>query len=457
MLLAIVLPSLRFAYHGPALHIVLETAEALIAALAAYLLFGRFRTTRSSSDLVLVGVLTTLALTNLILVAIPSALTPLTRAEFTVWAPLLARSVAAGGLAVAAFASGRTDLSARAAGGRVLGGTVGLVLLIGTVVAAVGDGLPSLVSASLSPELSTRPVLRSHPVVLGAQLVMLLCFTAAAVSFTRRAEREDSQLLAWLGAGCALGATARATYALFPSLYTEWVYIGDVMRLGFYLALLVGCSREIRSYWQQAAEAAVADERRRIARDLHDGLAQELAYIATRSTALARTTGDGHGAQVAAAAQRALDESRRAIAVLTAVRDESLEDVVAESAEQVAGRFGLDVRLDLEPGLVVGPRVREELGRIVREAVTNAGKHSGAAGVHVRLWRDEAVHLRIHDDGAGFRPGSGASSLAGGFGLVSMRERAQTIGGTLRVTSEPGTGTSIEVVLPDPRAPSGTG
>ena len=446
--MASLLPAVRFAYYGPVLHVVLETAEALIAALAGYLLFGRFRATRLRADLLLVGVLTTLALTNLVLVAVPTAVTFLAGEGFTDWAPLLARLFAAGMLASAALLSGRSRLPVRRAGWLVLVGCAVVLVLIGTVVAALGSSLPSLVTQSVTPEASARPLLTSHPVVLVAQLATMGCYAVAAVYYTKRAAAEASELLTWLAAGCALAVFARANYALFPSLYSQWVYLGDVLRLGFYLALLVGCSREIRRYWQRVADAAVAEERRRIARDLHDGLAQELTFIATSSTRLPRL-GGGHGlVEVAAAAQRALDESRRAIAVLTAEREETLEEVIVQAAEQVAGRSGLQVSLDLQDGVEVAPAVREELGRIVREAMMNAARHSSAETVSVQLRSDPGLRLQVRDGGVGFDPAATGPKATGGFGLVSMRERAQALGGTLQVDSAPGRGTRVEVTLP---------
>ena len=73
----------------------------------------------------------------------------------------------------------------------------------------------------------------------------------------------------------------------------------------------------------------------------------------------------------------------------------------------------------------------------------NAGRHGLAEKVTVRLWKDDRVHLTIEDDGRGFDP----SVPTRGFGLISMRERARAVGGDLRLASEPGTGTRIEVTL----------
>jgi hypothetical protein len=104
--------------------------------------------------------------------------------------------------------------------------------------------------------------------------------------FVNRAERTGEALLAWVAAALVLAALSRLNYFLFPSLYSEFVYTGDFFRIAFYLALLAGVSREIASYQRRLAETAIFQERRRLARDLHDGLAQELAYIAVQSRQL---------------------------------------------------------------------------------------------------------------------------------------------------------------------------
>jgi len=261
-----------------------------------------------------------------------------------------------------------------------------------------------------------------------------------------RSERSGDELMRWLAAGSLLAAFSRLHYIMFPSLYSEWVYSGDFLRLGFYVMLLAGAVGEIRRYWTGLARAAAVEERRRIARDLHDGLAQELAYIVSEVRWL---TNHGGGAStlrnVNAAADRALDESRRAIAALTRGDDESLDVALAQAAEEVADRVGTTVRLNLEPAPPIDATTQEALLRIAREAIANAGRHSNADEVVVDLSVNGSVRLRISDEGDGFDVAEVDDDR---FGLVSMRERAEALNAEFLVISSPGRGTSVEVALP---------
>jgi signal transduction histidine kinase len=152
-------------------------------------------------------------------------------------------------------------------------------------------------------------------------------------------------------------------------------------------------------------------------------------------------------AQISAAAERALNDSRRAIAALTRPLDEPLHLALAQAAEDVAARTGARLSLDLEPGIVVAEaRTREELVRIACEAVANAARHSAASTVRVELRNGDRIRLRIVDDGVGFDLGS-APDGGGRFGLVSMRERAAALGAEFDIRTQPGTGTAVEVTL----------
>jgi signal transduction histidine kinase len=244
--------------------------------------------------------------------------------------------------------------------------------------------------------------------------------------------------------GAVLAAFGRFNYFLYPSLYAEWVYTGDVFRLLFYIVVLIGAAREIASYWKRLAQTAILDERRRIARDLHDGLAQEITLISRNAAMLEAQSKVAE--RIRSAADRAIVESRRAIATLAASGDAPLELALPRAAQEVADALGARLELVVARGVRVDHDRQEALLRIAREAIANAVRHGQAQEVHLELRRSgDRISLRVVDDGHGFElPVPGERD---GFGLVSMRERAQALGGEVRIETTPGRGTAVEVVL----------
>jgi signal transduction histidine kinase len=289
----------------------------------------------------------------------------------------------------------------------------------------------------------------AHPALLATQLLLAATYAVAAFGFGRKNARTGDELNGWLALACVLASAARVNYFLYPSLYSTWVYSGDMFRLGFYLVLLIGAAREIASYWTSALAAAHLEERRRIARDLHDGLAQEIAFIG-RNAALLRDAGAQAAAvdaveRIVAAAERARVESRRVVAALNTHVQEPLERSLTQAAHEAAARYGASIDLRLAEGIVLAPAEREAVVRIAGEAVTNAARHSGARDVRLDLDRlDGAVRLRVVDHGCGF---DSTTHDAQGFGLISMRERAEALGGRFQIRSSKGLGTRVEVVL----------
>jgi signal transduction histidine kinase len=427
-------PGFTLAYSSPQLHIALETATALISFLVAYLVYGRFRERKRLDDLMLASALVLIASTSLVFSAVPHTVPAEGARNFSVWASVGGAVLGALTLALAAFAPATRVSSPRRATLIAALCCVGGLIATASVVGLFANGVDPDIPLALAPDAAHRPILLGHHFLLGTQIVGVLLFIAAALGFIQRGERDKDELMRWFAAGAALSAFARFNYFLFPSLYSDWVFTGDFLRLGFCLLLLAGAAREIGSYWRRLASMAILEERRRIARELHDGVAQELAYIVAESSG-----------SLAAAAERALDESRRAIAALTRPVDEPLAVALVQAAEEVAGRVGVQLRIDVGKGAEVSPDEREALIRIVREAITNAGRHGGAENVSVELSNGNGTLLRIADDGSGFDT---RHTRVGGFGLVSMRERTEALGGRFKLSSEAGEGTRIEVRLP---------
>lgn len=436
-------PHLLFAYRAPDLRAVVETVNAVVALLVGYLVYGRYRQRHRLQDLLLVLALATVAVANLVLTAVPEAL-PLERGSaLTQWAPLVVRLVGTALLTGAALTRTGRPLHPRAGGVLVLG----LLTLLGAlaIAAAVwGDLLPPAVDPRLVDD-AERPSLVAHPAVLGVQVGGIALYATSAVAFARQADRDQDELIRWVAAGCVLASFARVHYLLFPSLYTEYLYTGDLLRSGFYAFMLVGAAREITTYWQARARTAVLEDRRRLARDLHDGLIQELSYIGAQSRRLATRPGDPVTVgRIADAAGRAVDEARRALAALTREDEEPLPALLQAAVDEMAGRYDVSIATSLDPRAEADGPLSEALLRITAEAVRNAVRHGAAELVELRLTA-EPLCLAVIDDGRGFDPSSGRP---GGFGLTSMRERAEAMGAEFAVTSEPGDGTTVRVTWP---------
>ncbi|MFI5076775.1 MAG: GAF domain-containing protein, partial [Vicinamibacteria bacterium] len=202
------------------------------------------------------------------------------------------------------------------------------------------------------------------------------------------------------------------------------------------------------------------EERRRIARDIHDQVGQQMTALRLRLEALrARADGDPTmGAQVEGA-QRLAEELDQSIDFLTSqLRPSTLENLglAVSLRDLVHGwgrRFGIPAEFETSaPDMRLADDVETNLYRIAQEALHNVVKHAQARNVSVLLSRrDHHAMLMIEDDGRGFQPQRPAAPhRAAGFGLISMRERAMLVGGELEIDSTPGSGTSIFVRVPLP-------
>jgi len=225
-----------------------------------------------------------------------------------------------------------------------------------------------------------------------------------------------------------------------------------VARIAAYLVILVGALRQIARFQGAATRAAVLEERNRVARELHDGLAQDLAYISLQSQRLARR--DPASAAVTAAADQAMSRSRDAILALRAT-DDPLSAAVASLARGLTERAKVRLDLELDEHADACLEVRANVLGIVSEAISNAVRHGDAQSIRVRLANGRGLQLSIADDGTGFDPRREADGVSdrGGFGLVGMRERAERLGGSLLVQSRPGGGTEVQVLVREQRHP----
>ena len=440
---AVLLPRVPFVIEPSSQRLALETAATLIAFLAAFLFFGRYRRTRRLDQLTTATVLLVLALANLLIVAIVvSGPDDRTGWDFVIGAHLAAAIL----VAAAAFMPIARPAHPLRAGLVLAAGS--LVVLVGAdaVIHALAGTLPGAVQQPAYGDADSH--VERHVGISTIQLLAAVAFLVAAFGLARRSRHTGDELLAWLAVAALFAASAQANYLLVPPWRLDWLHTGDIFRLLIYAVLLLAALREIGSYWHGLAENAVLEERRRIARELHDGLAQELAYIDRRARLLTGGPRDPVLVrQIIGATERAVDASRRTIAVLSRPLDEPLDRVLAQAAEEVAARSGLPLSLALAHDVEVSREMREVLVKVACEAITNTARHAHAAGVRLELIDSRPMRMRIVDDGVGFDPGV-ALRPGEGFGLAFMHERAREVGARLAVQSVPGRGTTVEIELP---------
>jgi two-component system NarL family sensor kinase len=213
---------------------------------------------------------------------------------------------------------------------------------------------------------------------------------------------------------------------------------------------------------EQATRVALVEERNRLAREVHDTLAQELTGIALQleaADALLERSPDRARARIRQALERtrdSLDEARRSVLDLRAGPLE--RQALPAALEALIQRFAEETGTAVECKLALaGPRlparVEEALYRVAQEALGNVRRHAQASAVRVELRQEsDNIQLIVADNGRGFDaelPGSpGAGVSAHGFGLIGMQERARLLNGAMRISSCPGAGAQIEVTIP---------
>jgi signal transduction histidine kinase len=207
----------------------------------------------------------------------------------------------------------------------------------------------------------------------------------------------------------------------------------------------------------RAREAAAEDERRRFTRELHDETLQGLGALRLALSAARRLEDPERWKAALTEAIAELDTEIASLrGIIADVRPASLDELGVQAAlEALADRtrargveIALDVDLDYESGRAAtrhDPELETALYRVVQEAVNNAVKHAGADDVSVAVKETgDVVTVRVRDEGHGFDP----AEQPRGYGLVGMRERVESLGGSLVVESAPGSGTTVTVRLP---------
>jgi NarL family two-component system sensor histidine kinase LiaS len=267
--------------------------------------------------------------------------------------------------------------------------------------------------------------------------------------------------------GLIVAATAQVHSVFVPTSYSGVVTSVDIFRILFYAILFVGvaegargdlrtlrrANEEMRELRDAEVRAAGIQERARLAREVHDGLIQDLWLARLKSGHLRGVEGMPEDGQILAdqldrALDGALGDARQALASLTdtEARAASLSGSLPRLVDEMAERIEPELLAKVEAELPALPRkVELEILAIVREAIVNAEKHADASLIRVEARHENDVLLiEVADNGIGFD----SSASMGGYGLRSMRERAELIGATIRIASRMQDGTSILIQVP---------
>jgi signal transduction histidine kinase/ligand-binding sensor domain-containing protein len=248
---------------------------------------------------------------------------------------------------------------------------------------------------------------------------------------------------------------AALEFAIAPRFYrTPW----------FYAVLLLAASLLVYGSWQWRLRqlrqqfALVLGERVRLSRELHDTLLQSLVGVALEFESIAKSLDSSPAAAKARVVkmrervEEYIREARRSIWALRspALETRDLVEALRESGVRAAAGRPIRFEFDLEgtPRRFAG-NVEHQLLRIGQEAVLNAVRHARAQQVKMTLeYTDDGVALRVADDGAGFTTDPASEATSDHYGITTMKERAQQVGGRLTITSRPNAGTVIEAVVP---------
>jgi signal transduction histidine kinase len=410
--------------------LVLDTSVAVVAAMVAFLVAVRFRVEGRVLDLMLTAAFLVTALGTFVYGVAPK-LDDGAVSNTQVWAFLGVELIAAGLLAGAPFTTAR--VSSRS---RLLAAAVAAAAL-----ATAGVGIALSVGGADGPLVTETGARAAGALLVFAALAVLALL--ATVGFGLRFRRYGRELDSWFALSLTLVLFADLYYVLAPVLPEGYVPQGDFLRLLAYGVLLVGV-------WRAIVDAefgrAVAEERARVARDIHDGLAQYLFALSTHISMLERGAAvDDLLPRLKQASTAAQQEARFAVLALSSASGTAPFDAALRRyVEFLTADGALDVEMDIDPAVRLAPDEQIEIFRIVQEGLANARRHAGARSAWVSIaQRGGRRVVSVRDDGVGFA----GDEEGAGQGLRNMRTRAASIDGGFTLRSAPGKGTAIEVVL----------
>ena len=431
--LFLVYPSIQTTFDLPRLRLVLQTTMALAGALVALLAGVRFAVEGRRLDLLLsTGFLAQSASSIAFSIGPTLGGEPLAPAE--AWSGIFGGLLGLALIAAAPFARGRSKARERALGNTIVG--TGMLLFIAwTFLRSASSSLPALAPS----HSEDQPFLLTAVLSLQALLNLL-----ALVGFGDRFRRLGEDMDRWLALGATLTLFASLHQVFLPLLASTYVSQGDFLRMLAYAVLLVGAWRAIRF-----AEfgRAVAEERARVAREIHDGLAQYLFAVSTHASMLeAGAPVEETLPRLKAAAQAAQQEARFAILALSsAAGNAPFDAALRRYVEFLTADGELEVDVDIDPSIRLAPDEQIEIFRIVQEGLGNVRKHANARRADVTIGQRPFGErfVTIRDDGDGFD----GELTEVGQGLKNMQARAESIEGGFTLVSKRGYGTALEVLL----------
>ncbi len=428
-------------FDDPVLRATLETCIALAALVGAVRLRTRLRMTLELRSLLLFAGVATLGIVDLISYAAP-ATTGLGSLSSLVVAPVVATM-----LAGACFVAGASTPPGRALNPERAWDRIGLSAAVAAAVLTelISERFGWLLVSNGGRRNSALAQMVEHPAALLVAGMGALLMAFAAVMFAKQTRSDESADTAYLAGAALLFAAVALAWLLAPSISPSLVSTALGARLVAFCLLMFGALRQSVVRRRDELLAVAEQERHRLARDLHDGLIQDLAFIAAYGAQIADDAGGEH--PLAVAARRALAASRGVLAELSAPDAANTRRALRSVADELACRFGIAIAVYAQP-IELPAADREAIVRIAREGIVNAAKHGGARNVTVRFFEDDGLLvLRVMDDGRGIAP---PSERRDRFGMMSMRERAVQLGGQLEVHSRSEGGTELEVSVPRP-------
>ena len=421
--------SLKFAYELHDARLAFDTAVAVVATFVCVLTSVRFLVEGRTLDLLLAAGFWSIALGTVAFGLVP-VFGGGSLGASAAWQLVGARLLGAALIAIAPYVDGRMSARRRSLVSVGIGVTVLLVVSAGAV------NMPQTWN-----ELDARAVDGTYVRLAAALLMTLWC--VALVGFALRYRRYGRDLDSWMCLAATLAVFADLHLVLTPVVSSDLVLQGDFLRVVAYGVLLVGV-------WRAISEAefgrAVADERARVAREIHDGLAQYLFAISTQVSMLEDGAAlDEVLPRLKRAATSAQQEARFAVLALSSAGGSARFDYALRRYVELLTADGeLEVELDVDPQVRLAPDEQIEVFRIVQEGLGNARRHAGASHVDLSIsQRTGRRVVTVSDDGVGFDE----SAVVGGQGVENMRVRAEAIHGQLTLRSARGRGTAIEVVL----------